>query len=153
MGAGHRSGHDAELDVEIEAEDVRALLLLALDVQGLGDRRWRQLVLPLESRARCLRETSLDNLEIRLVQVRSAHLALLVDDCVLLLLTLLDLLQVLNDLVPFIAAVVVLATHALAVLVADDSGLEALAVLLEAFALLAVAPLGVSLAALAEQII
>lgn len=58
---------------------------------------------------------------------------------ILLLLLRVHLGLVLQDVLAFLAANVVLAAMALAVLIARDSGLEALAVFLEALALLAAA--------------
>jgi hypothetical protein len=59
---------------------------------------------------------------------------------------------VFNYLIPLVAAMEILTSYAFAVLVANDTGLEALTVLLQTLALFAIASLGVSLAALAKQI-
>jgi hypothetical protein len=144
LGAGlllviiDRFWHLAELDVEVEAEGVGAFFLACLYIYWLDRRQVH--------RRQVLIHEFLGEAAAHLVnshQVR-ARLVLLHHLKALLLCGYLGV--VLQDALAFVRSLVVLASEALAVVqVARDAGLEALAVLLETLALLAVAALGVSL--------
>jgi len=129
--------HHAEFDIEIKAKRVSTLLLLSLNVQRLGHQALRKH--PSSSVARRL--GSFHEVLFRVAEHRLLVFVLLG-----------DLLQVLDYLVPFRASMVVFAPHALAVLVANNPCLEALAVLLQTLTLLAVAAFRVTLPALARQV-